>query len=111
VKLTRLHVQLVEGKATYLSVSSDVASALSMAGVLDYTPAMANNLQVDDTGNTFAGTIGGRMKVYIDPYFEATNGTHFLTVGYKGSSSPFDAGSILLPIRSSTDGSWCNWSW
>jgi hypothetical protein len=84
------------GKGNLLICSSDVASALSMAGVLDYTPAMANNLQVDDTGNTFAGTIGGRMKVYIDPYFEATNGTHFLTVGYKGSS-PFDAGLFYCP--------------
>ena len=84
------------GKGNLLIVSSDVASALSMSGVLDYTPAMANNLQVDDTGSTFAGTIGGRMKVYIDPYFAPTSGTHYMTIGYKGSS-PFDAGLFYCP--------------
>ena len=85
------------GKGNVLICSSDVASALQMAGVLDYTPALAsNNLQVDDTGNTFAGVLNGRIKVYIDPYFAATTGTHYATIGYKGSSA-FDAGLFYCP--------------
>jgi hypothetical protein len=85
------------GKGNVLICSSDVASALQMAGVLDYTPALAsNNLQVDDTGNTFAGVLNGRIKVYIDPYFAATSGTHYATIGYKGSSA-FDAGLFYCP--------------
>jgi len=85
------------GKGNILIVSSDVASALAMAGVLDYTPALNVNLTVDDTGNTFAGTIHGRMRVYIDPYFGGTsNGDELVTVGYKGSS-PFDAGLFYCP--------------
>ena len=75
------------GKANILICSSDVASALQMAGVLDYTPALNSNaLNVDDTGNTFAGVLNGRFRVYIDPYA----GANYMVVGYKGSST-FDA--------------------
>jgi hypothetical protein len=84
------------GKGNVLICSSDVASALQMAGVLDYTPALANNLQVDDTGNTFAGVLNGRIKVYIDPYFAASSGVHYATIGYKGQSA-FDAGLFYCP--------------
>ena len=85
------------GKGNILIVSSDVASALSMAGVLDYTPALQVNLEVDDTGNTFAGTMHGRIKVYIDPYFGgSSNGDELVTVGYKGAS-PYDAGIFYCP--------------
>lgn len=82
------------GKGNLIICSSDVASALQMAGVLDYTPALDknNNLTVDDTGNTFAGVLNGRFKVYIDPYA----GRNFIVVGYKGSSS-FDAGLFYCP--------------
>jgi len=81
------------GKANLVICSSDVASALQMAGVLDYTPALAsNNLQVDDTGNTFAGVLNGRFRVYIDPY---TTG-NYMTVGYKGANA-FDAGLFYCP--------------
>jgi hypothetical protein len=81
------------GKGNIIICSSDVASALQMAGVLDYTPALnSNNLQVDDTGNTFAGVLNGRMKVYIDPY--ATG--NYMVIGYKGSSA-FDAGLFYCP--------------
>jgi len=82
------------GKGNIIICSSDVASALQMAGVLDYAPALnSNNLQVDDTGNTFAGVVNGRLRVYIDPY--ATGG-NYVTVGYKGSSA-FDAGLFYCP--------------
>jgi hypothetical protein len=84
------------GKGNIMICSSDVASALQMAGVLDYTPALANNLQVDDTGNTFAGVLNGRIKVYIDPYFAASSGVHYATIGYKGTSA-FDAGLFYCP--------------
>lgn len=85
------------GKGNILIVSSDVASAMAMAGVLDYTPALQANLSVDDTGNTFAGVLHGRVKVYIDPYFGGTsNGDELVTVGYKGNS-PFDAGMFYCP--------------
>lgn len=81
------------GKGNIVLCSSDVASALQMAGVLDYAPALnSNNLQVDDTGNTFAGVLNGRMRVYIDPY---TTG-NYMTIGYKGSSA-FDAGIFYCP--------------
>ena len=81
------------GKGNMVICSSDVASALQMAGVLDYTPALnSNSLNVDDTGNTFAGVLNGRYKVYIDPYA----GANYLVVGYKGSSS-FDAGLFYCP--------------
>jgi len=83
------------GKGNVLITSSDVASALQMAGVLDYAPALSNNLQVDDTGNTFAGVLNGRIRVYIDPYFsDATN--NYYTIGYKGSNA-FDAGLFYCP--------------
>ena len=84
------------GKGNILICSSDVASALQMAGVLDYTPALSANLNVDDTGNTFAGVLNGRMKVYVDPYFATSAGNHYFTVGYKGSSA-FDAGLFYCP--------------
>ena len=84
------------GKGNMIICSSDVASALQMAGVLDYTPALNNNLNVDDAGNTFAGVLNGRYKVYIDPY--AANGAakQYYTVGYKGTS-PYDAGLFYCP--------------
>jgi hypothetical protein len=81
------------GKGNIILCSSDVASALQMAGVLDYAPAMSTDLSVDATGNTFAGVLNGRYKVYVDPYAGATN---FLVVGYKGSSA-FDAGIFYCP--------------
>jgi len=84
------------GKGNILITSSDVASALQMAGVLDYTPALSSNLNVDDTGNTFAGVLNGRVKVYIDPYFSSASGKQYFTVGYKGSSA-FDAGLFYCP--------------
>ena len=80
------------GKGNYVIVSSDVASALAASGMLDYSPAMATNLNVDDTGNTFAGVLNGRMKVYIDPY--ATQ--DYACVGYRGSN-PYDAGMFYCP--------------
>jgi hypothetical protein len=80
------------GKGNVMLCSSDVASALQMAGVLDYTPALNNNLNVDDTGNTFAGVMNGRVRVYIDPY--ATG--NYYNLGYKGSSA-FDAGLFYCP--------------
>lgn len=84
------------GKANVMICDSDVASALSMAGVLDYSPAMSTNLNVDDTGNTFAGILNGRIKVYVDPYFSSNAGNRYYTVGYKGSSA-FDAGLFYCP--------------
>ena len=85
------------GKGNILIVSSDVASALAMAGVLQYTPALSADLQVDDTGNTFAGMLHGRIKVYIDPYFGGMSaGTELVTVGYKGTS-PYDSGLFYCP--------------
>lgn len=84
------------GKGNIMICSSDVASALQMAGVLDYTPALANNLNVDDTGNTFAGMVNGRIKCYIDPYFTSASGAQYATVGYKGTNT-FDAGLFYCP--------------
>ena len=84
------------GKGNMIICSSDVASALQMAGVLDYTPALNNNLNVDDTGNTFAGVLNGRFKVYIDPYSANQNSKQFYVVGYKGTS-PYDAGMFYCP--------------
>ena len=92
------------GKGNIVLCSADVASALTMAGILDYTPALNANLNVDDTGNTFAGTINGKFRVYIDPYAAnlagantATNaGNQYYVVGYKGSS-PYDAGLFYCP--------------
>lgn len=80
------------GKGNFVLCSSDVASALAAAGMLDYTPALSANLNVDDTGNTFAGVLNGRMKVYIDPY----STVDFACVGYRGSN-PYDAGIFYCP--------------
>ena len=81
------------GKGNMVICSSDVASALQMAGVLDYAPALnGNSLDVDDTGNTFAGVLNGRYRVYIDPFA----GANYLVVGYKGTSA-FDAGLFYCP--------------
>ena len=89
--------QTRRGKGNVLIVSSDVASAMAMAGVLSYTPALQSDLQVDDTGNTFAGLLHGRIKVYIDPYFGGyTSNQELVTIGYKGSS-PYDAGLFYCP--------------
>ena len=84
------------GKGNIIICSSDVASALQMAGVLDYTPALNNNLNVDDTGNTFAGVLNGRYKVYIDPYSANSAAKQYYVVGYKGTS-PYDAGMFYCP--------------
>ena len=84
------------GKGNMIICSSDVASALQMAGVLDYTPALNNNLNVDDTGNTFAGVLNGRYKVYIDPYSANSSAKQYYVVGYKGTS-PYDAGMFYCP--------------
>jgi len=86
------------GKGNIIICSADVASALQMAGVLDYTPALNNNLNVDDTGNTFAGVLNGRYKVYVDPYSanSPATGDHYYVVGYKGTS-PYDAGIFYCP--------------
>ena len=70
------------GKGNIIICSSDVASALQMAGVLDYTPALTNSLSVDDTGNTFVGVLNGRFKVYIDPYFQSAAGLQYVNVAY-----------------------------
>ena len=80
------------GKGNVLICSSDVATALAAAGSLDYSPAISNNLQVDDTGNTFAGVLNGRIRVYIDPYAN----TDYITVGYKGQN-PYDSGVFYCP--------------
>ena len=89
--------QTRRGKGNVMIVSSDVASAMAMAGVLSYTPALQSDLQVDDTGNTFAGLLHGRIKVYIDPYFGGyTSNNELVTIGYKGSS-PYDAGLFYCP--------------
>lgn len=83
------------GKGNIMITSSDVASALQMAGVLDYAPALNNALNVDDTGNTFAGVLNGRIKVYIDPYFNDASNNYY-TIGYKGTNA-FDAGLFYCP--------------
>lgn len=102
-KFKGLHVQLDReanqiakdtrrGKGNFIVCSSDVASALAASGALDYAPALSTNLNVDDTGNTFAGVLNGRIKVYIDPYATAD----YITVGYKGTN-PYDAGLFYCP--------------
>jgi len=88
--------QTRRGKGNMILCSADVASALAMAGVLDYTPALNANLNVDDTGNTFAGILQGKYKVYIDPYSANVAPNQFYVVGYKGSS-PYDAGLFYCP--------------
>ena len=85
------------GKGNFIICSADVASALAMSGVLDYTPALSTNLNVDDTGNTFAGVLNGRYRVYIDPYSANTGAaSQFYVAGYKGSSA-YDAGLFYCP--------------
>jgi hypothetical protein len=84
------------GKGNVIMCSADVASALTMAGVLDYTPALNANLNVDDTGNTFAGILMGKFRVYIDPYSANVSANQYYVVGYKGSS-PYDAGIFYCP--------------
>jgi len=84
------------GRGNIIVCSSDVASALQMAGVLDYAPALNNNLSVDDTGNTFAGVLNGKYKVYIDPYSANNAAKQYFVVGYKGTS-PYDAGIFYCP--------------
>lgn len=90
--------QTRRGKGNVVICSSDVASALALAGVLDYEGALKDqvNLQVDDTGNTFAGTLLGRYKVYIDPYFPTSSTAEFAVVGYKGNNA-YDAGIFYCP--------------
>jgi len=80
------------GKGNFIICSSDVASALAASGMLDYSPAMSTNLNVDDTGNTFAGVLNGRTRVYIDPYASVD----YINVGYKGTN-PYDAGLFYCP--------------
>jgi hypothetical protein len=85
------------GKGNMILCSADVASALTMAGVLDYTPALNANLNVDDTGNTFAGVLSGKYRVYIDPFANNVPAAEqYFVVGYKGTS-PYDAGLFYCP--------------
>ena len=88
--------QTRRGKGNMIICSADVASALQMAGVLDYTPALNNNLNVDDTTTTFAGVMNGRYKVYVDPYAANIAASQYYIVGYKGTS-PYDAGMFYCP--------------
>ena len=92
--------QTRRGKGNFIICSSDVASALAMAGVLDYAPALSTNLNVDEASTTFAGVLNGRYKVYVDPYAGGNNpnaaGSQFFVVGYKGTSA-FDAGLFYCP--------------
>ena len=88
--------QTRRGKGNFILCSADVASALTMAGVLDYTPALNANLNVDDTGNTFAGVLQGKYRVYIDPYAANVSSSQYYVAGYKGSS-PYDAGLFYCP--------------
>ena len=88
--------QTRRGKGNMILCSADVASALQMAGVLDYTPALNNNLNVDDTSTTFAGVMNGRYKVYVDPYAANVSASQYYVVGYKGTS-PYDAGMFYCP--------------
>ena len=80
------------GKGNFVLCSSDVASVLAASGMMDYSPALSTNLNVDDTGNTFAGVLNGKFKIYVDPY--ATE--DFVTVGYRGPN-PYDAGLFYCP--------------
>jgi hypothetical protein len=88
--------QTRRGKGNMIICSADVASALQMAGVLDYTPALNNNLNIDDTSTTFAGVMNGRYKVYVDPYSANVAASQYYVVGYKGTS-PYDAGLFYCP--------------
>ena len=84
------------GKGNMIICSADVASALQMAGVLDYAPALSSNLNVDDTGNTFAGVLNGKFKVYVDPYAANISASQYYVAGYKGTS-PYDSGLFYCP--------------
>ena len=84
------------GKGNIIICSADVASALQMSGVLDYAPALATNLNVDDTGNTFAGVLNGKFKVYVDPYAANISASQYYVIGYKGTS-PYDSGLFYCP--------------
>jgi len=88
--------QTRRGKGNFIICSADVASAMSMAGVLDYNSGLRDTLTVDDTGNTFAGVLNGRFRVYIDPYSANVDANQFFVVGYKGAS-PYDAGMFYCP--------------
>ena len=88
--------QTRRGKGNIIITSADVASALQMAGVLDYTPALSTNLNVDDTSTTFAGVLNGRYKVYVDPYAANVAASQYYVSGYKGTS-PYDAGMFYCP--------------
>ena len=88
--------QTRRGKGNFIICSSDVASALAMAGVLDYAPALSTSLNVDEASTTFAGVLNGRYKVYVDPFSANQSSTQFFTVGYKGTSA-FDAGLFYCP--------------
>ena len=90
--------QTRRGRGNFIITSADVASALAMAGVLDYTPALQGNsaLNIDDTSTTFAGVLNGKYKVYVDPYTSNVSATQFFVVGYKGQSA-FDAGLFYCP--------------
>ena len=88
--------QTRRGKGNIIICSADVASALQMAGVLDYAPALSTNLNVDDTGNTFAGILNGKFKVYVDPYSANISASQFYVAGYKGTS-PYDSGLFYCP--------------
>lgn len=91
-----IYQQTRRGRGNFIVCSADVASALSMAGVLDYAPALSTNLNVDEASNTFAGVLNGKYKVYVDPYAANGSAEQFLLVGYKGSSA-FDAGIFYCP--------------
>ena len=88
--------QTRRGKGNIIICSADVASALQMSGVLDYAPALNTNLNVDDTGNTFAGVLNGKFKVYVDPYAANVAAKQYYVVGYKGTS-PYDSGLFYCP--------------
>tara|TARA_R110000772_G_scaffold194614_2_gene305381 strand:+ start:9598 stop:10875 length:1278 start_codon:yes stop_codon:yes gene_type:complete len=92
VEANKIAQETRRGKGNFVIASSNVASALAAAGQLDYAPAMATDLNVDDTGNTFAGVLNGRLKVYVDPYA----GADYATVGYRGTN-PYDAGLFYCP--------------
>jgi len=88
--------QTRRGKGNIILCSADVASALQMAGVLDYAPALNTNLNVDDTGNTFAGVLNGKFRVYVDPYAANVSASQYYVIGYKGTS-PYDSGLFYCP--------------
>jgi hypothetical protein len=91
-----IYQQTRRGKGNFIVCSADVASALAMAGVLDYAPALSTNLMVDEASSTFAGVLNGRYKVYVDPFAANQTAQQFLMVGYKGTSR-FDAGAFFCP--------------